>query len=175
MIEDDFPNGRPRLEEGGILFTDRKTVDKVEKMKVCTCLNPLHTCLAIYGCLLGYHKISDEMQDKELIKLVETVGYQEGLPVVINPKILNPKEFIGKWLTIIIHRHQIAQPTSKYERYHVQFIDFAIVIRLISFNSFNDLYESSADGIESAFCGIKLTKKWSVCALTAFIWIVKCT
>ncbi|MCX4295503.1 MAG: hypothetical protein OSJ73_00575 [Lachnospiraceae bacterium] len=39
----------------------------------------------------------------------------------------------------------------------------------------NDLYESSADGIESAFCGIKLTKKWSVCALTAFIWIVKCT
>ena len=29
------------------------------------------------------------------------------------------------------------------------------------------------DGIESAFCGIKLTKKWSVCALTAFIWIVK--
>lgn len=38
---------------------DRETVDKVEKMKVCTCLNPLHTCLAIYGCLLGYEKISD--------------------------------------------------------------------------------------------------------------------
>lgn len=102
VIEDDFPNGRPRLEEGGILFTDRKTVDKVEKMKVCTCLNPLHTCLAIYGCLLGYHKISDEMQDKELIKLVETVGYQEGLPVVINPKILNPKEFIDTVLKVRI-------------------------------------------------------------------------
>ncbi len=102
VIEDDFPNGRPRLEEGGILFTDRKTVDKVEKMKVCTCLNPLHTCLAIYGCLLGYHKISDEMQDKELVKLVETVGYQEGLPVVINPKILNPKEFIDTVLKVRI-------------------------------------------------------------------------
>lgn len=100
VIEDDFPNGRPKLEEGGILFTDRETVDKVEKMKVCTCLNPLHTCLAIFGCLLGYHKISDEMQDRELVKLVETVGYQEGLPVVINPGILNPREFIDTVLKV---------------------------------------------------------------------------
>lgn len=100
VIEDDFPNGRPKLEEGGILFTDRETVEKVEKMKVCTCLNPLHTCLAIFGCLLGYKKISDEMQDKELVKLVETIGYQEGLPAVINPGILDPKEFIDTVLKI---------------------------------------------------------------------------
>ena len=40
VIEDSFPNGRPSLEKGGFIFTDRKTVDKVEKMKVCTCLNP---------------------------------------------------------------------------------------------------------------------------------------
>ncbi len=100
VIEDDFPNGRPKLEEGGIMFTDRETVDKVEKMKVCTCLNPLHTCLAIFGCLLGYRKISDEMQDKELVKLVETVGYQEGLPVVVDPGILDPKEFIDTVLKV---------------------------------------------------------------------------
>ena len=31
-------------------------------MKVCTCLNPLHTALAVYGCLLGYTKIGDEMR-----------------------------------------------------------------------------------------------------------------
>lgn len=30
VIEDDFPNGRQKLEECGILFTDRETVDKVE-------------------------------------------------------------------------------------------------------------------------------------------------
>jgi len=100
VIEDDFPNGRPELEQGGIMFTDRETVDKVEKMKVCTCLNPLHTCLAIFGCLLGYRKISDEMQDKELVKLVETVGYREGLPVVVNPGILDPKEFIDTVLKV---------------------------------------------------------------------------
>ena len=51
------------------MFTERETVDKVEKMKVCTCLNPLHTALAVFGCLLGYEKkISDEMKDEELKK-----------------------------------------------------------------------------------------------------------
>ena len=35
VIEDSFPNGRPALEKGGVIFTDRETVDKVEKMKVC--------------------------------------------------------------------------------------------------------------------------------------------
>ncbi len=94
VIEDAFPNGRPPLEKGGLIFTQREIVDKVEKMKVCTCLNPLHTCLAVFGCLLGYEKISEEMKDAELTALIEEVGYREGLPVVINPGILDPKEFI---------------------------------------------------------------------------------
>ena len=102
VIEDAFPNGRPELEKGGVMFTSRETVDKVEKMKVCTCLNPLHTALAIFGCLLGYEKISEEMKDEELKKLVEIIGYEEGLPVVINPGILNPKEFIDTVLNVRI-------------------------------------------------------------------------
>ena len=102
VIEDWFPNGRPELERGGIMFTDRETVDKVEKMKVCTCLNPLHTTLAIFGCLLGYKKISEEMKDTELRKMVERIGYAEGLPVVVNPGILDPKEFIDTVLTVRI-------------------------------------------------------------------------
>lgn len=100
VIEDAFPNGRPELDKGGVIFTARETVDKVEKMKVCTCLNPLHTCLAVFGCILGYQKISDEMNDPELKKLVEVVGYKEGLPVVVNPGILDPKEFIDTVLQV---------------------------------------------------------------------------
>ncbi|MDD4496293.1 MAG: mannitol dehydrogenase family protein, partial [Eubacteriales bacterium] len=100
VIENLFPNGRPPLEEGGVIFTDRETVDKVEKMKVCTCLNPLHTALAIYGCLLGYQFISQEMKDPELKKLVETIGYVEGLPVVVDPGIIDPKEFIDTVIQI---------------------------------------------------------------------------
>lgn len=94
VIEDVFPNGRPRLEDVGVLFTNKETVDKVERMKVCTCLNPLHTALAIFGCLLGYNRIYEEMKDEDLRKLIEHIGYQEGLPVVTNPNIMNPKDFI---------------------------------------------------------------------------------
>ena len=100
VVEDAFPGGRPKLEAGGVIFTTRETVDKVEKMKVCTCLNPLHTALAVYGCLLGYRKISDELKDPELVKLVERIGYQEGLPVVVDPGILDPKEFIDTVLKV---------------------------------------------------------------------------
>lgn len=94
VVEDRFPNGRMPLEAAGVLFADRQTVDRVEKMKVCTCLNPLHTSLAVFGCLLGYTLIADEMKDAQLKRLVEKVGYAEGLPVVVNPGILDPEAFI---------------------------------------------------------------------------------
>lgn len=102
VIEDHFPNGRPALEKGGVIFTERETVDKVEKMKVCTCLNPLHTTLAIFGCLLGYTLVSEEMRNPLLKRLVEIIGYQEGLPVVVDPGILDPKEFIDTVVNVRI-------------------------------------------------------------------------
>lgn len=102
VIEDAFPNGRLNLDKVGVIYTDRDTVDKVEKMKVCTCLNPLHTALAVYGCLLSYKEIYKEMEDPELRKLVEIIGYKEGLPVVVNPGIINPKEFIDEVLNVRI-------------------------------------------------------------------------
>lgn len=102
VIEDAFPNGRPELEKGGLMFTEKETVDKVEKMKVCTCLNPLHTTLAVFGCLLGYEKISEEMKDSELKRLVEVIGYEEGLPVVVAPGVIDPKEFIDTVLNVRI-------------------------------------------------------------------------
>ena len=94
VIEDAFPNGRPALEKVGVIFTTRETVNKVERMKVCTCLNPLHTALAVYGCLLGYTSICAETNDPELAKLIQVIGYQEGLPVVTNPGVIDPKSFI---------------------------------------------------------------------------------
>ncbi|MBR2054566.1 MAG: mannitol dehydrogenase family protein, partial [Clostridia bacterium] len=98
VVEDKFPAGRPPLEKAGIYFTDRETVDKTEKMKVCTCLNPLHTALAILGCLLGHTSICGEMADEELNKLVHRLAYQEAMPVVVNPGILSPETFAGEVL-----------------------------------------------------------------------------
>ena len=100
VIENDFPNGKPALEAGGVIFTQKDLVDKVERMKVCTCLNPLHTDLAIFGCLLGYQKISEEMKDPELKKMVEILGYKEGLPVVTDPGIIEPKKFLQTVLEV---------------------------------------------------------------------------
>ena len=94
VIEDVFPNSRPPLEKAGVIFTDRQTVDKVEKMKVGTCLNPLHTILAVYGCLLGYTSIAEEMKDKHLKTFIEKTAYEEGLPVVVDPGIIKPEDFI---------------------------------------------------------------------------------
>jgi fructuronate reductase len=102
VIEDSFPNGRPPLEKAGVFFTQRETVDKIETMKVCTCLNPLHTALAVFGCLLGYKKICDEMKDADLVKLVEIIGYKEGLPVVVDPGIISPRKFIDEVLKVRI-------------------------------------------------------------------------
>jgi fructuronate reductase len=99
VVEDTFPNGRPKLEAAGILFADRATVDRFEKMKVGTCLNPLHTALAIFGCLLGYETIHEEMNDEELKNLVWKLGYREGMPVVTDPGIIRPEDFLKDVLT----------------------------------------------------------------------------
>lgn len=96
VIEDKFPNGRPALEKAGVYLTDRETVNKVERMKVTTCLNPLHTALAVYGCVLGYNLIADEMKDKELRELVHRIGPVEGMPVVTDPGILSPETFVNE-------------------------------------------------------------------------------
>lgn len=99
VCEDSYTNGRPPLHLGGVLYVDRETVDKVERMKVCTCLNPLHTALAIFGCLLGYTLISAEMRDDDLRTLVTKMGYQEAMPVVTDPGVLRPADFIDAVLT----------------------------------------------------------------------------
>ena len=43
VVEDKFPNGRPNLDksESGVYVTNRDVVEKTERMKVTTCLNPL--------------------------------------------------------------------------------------------------------------------------------------
>ena len=96
VVEDRFPNGRPALEKAGVYMTDRDTVNCTERMKVTTCLNPLHTAMSMYGCLLGYTRICEEMKDADIVKLIKRLGYVEGLPVVVDPKIMSPKAFIDE-------------------------------------------------------------------------------
>ena len=104
VIEDKFPNGRPPLEKADspqnrILFVESsEIVNKCEKMKVGTCLNPIHTTLATFGCILGYNSIFSEMKDSLLKELVYKQAYEEGLPVVVHPGVINPEEFLKQVL-----------------------------------------------------------------------------
>ncbi len=95
VIEDNYTNQRPPLHLGGALYTTREIVDQVETMKVTTCLNPLHTAMSIYGVMLGYTLISAEMADEDLRPFIQKIGYMEAMPVVTDPGVLNPYEFIG--------------------------------------------------------------------------------
>ena len=96
VIEDTFPNGRPALEKAGFIFTDRETVKAVEAMKVGACLNPLHTVLAVFGCVLGYGYIHEAMRDEALVNLIKHIGYDEALPWVPDPGIIRPVDFLDQ-------------------------------------------------------------------------------
>ena len=61
---------------------------------MCTCLNPLHTAMSIYGCMLATpHQRRDA--DEDLRSFIQKIGYIEAMPVVVDPGVLNPYEFIG--------------------------------------------------------------------------------
>jgi fructuronate reductase len=106
-------------------MTNRETVTKVEKMKVCTCLNPLHTALSLFGCMLGYIKVSEIMTDKDLVKLVKVIA-EEGMPVVSEPGIISPEEFVDTVINLRLPNpfipdtpQRIVMDTSK--KMHVRF------------------------------------------------------
>ena len=99
VMEDRYTNGRPPLERGGAIFTDRETVNLIEKMKVGACLNPLHTAMAIFGCLLGYTRISEEMKDADIVSLITKMAYEESLPVIRDPGVIRPGDFLETVLT----------------------------------------------------------------------------
>ena len=97
VIEDNFPNGRPAFENvSGVYLSDRDTVNLSERMKVTTCLNPIHTALCTHDIMLGYKLIADGMHDPEIKKLAHQLGYIEGLPVVKSPGIISPEKFLDE-------------------------------------------------------------------------------
>jgi fructuronate reductase len=80
------------------MFADRETVDKFEKMKVGTCLNPLHTALAVFGCILGYETIHDEMETPSLRSWYGS-GVQGGHAGGFQPWYHEAEDFLNDVLT----------------------------------------------------------------------------
>lgn len=153
VIEDSFPNGRPQLEKAGIYFTERETVDKTEKMKVCTCLNPLHTTLAVFGCLLDYSFISEAIADKDLITLTKVIGYKEGLPVVNDPGIIRPKEFLDTVLNVRIPNPYMPDTPKRIATDTSQKLSIRFGETIRSYQASCELHIEDLEGIPLVFAG----------------------
>ena len=48
-------------------------------------MNPMDTALGLFGCLLGYTRICDEMQDPDLVNLITRMSEREAMPRVTDP------------------------------------------------------------------------------------------
>ena len=100
IIEDKFAGERPNWDDLGVRVVKREICDDFENMKVTTCLNPLHTALAVAGSLLRFATIDAEMRDPALSALVHDLGWKEGLPVVANPVVVKPEDFLREVLEV---------------------------------------------------------------------------
>lgn len=98
LIEDDFPNGHPPFEQLGVILTGRRIVEKSARMKACTCMNPMDTALAVFGCLLGYDRVSAEMNDADLVALITRMSEREAMPFVTDPGVIDPFAFLHEVL-----------------------------------------------------------------------------
>ena len=99
LIEDRFPNGHPPLEQTGVIFTTRNVVDRTARMKSATCLNPIDTSNAIFGSLFSYPTIAETMRDVDLQRFNRKMSYGEAVPMVTDPGIVDPWEFLHEALT----------------------------------------------------------------------------
>ena len=113
LIEDKFPNGHPPLEQTGVIFTTRSIVDRTARMKACTCLNPIDTSNAVFGCLFGYDTIAETMKDADLQNFNRKMSYDEAIPMVSDPGVVDPWEFLHEVLTERLPNPYLADQTKR--------------------------------------------------------------
>jgi fructuronate reductase len=92
VIEDEFCNARPALEQVGVTFShDIAGYDRA-KLRL---LNGAHSSLAYLGSLLGLEAVRDAMQHAPLARFVARLMRESILPVVALPAGLDGEAYIG--------------------------------------------------------------------------------
>jgi len=79
VLEDDFADGRPPLDEAGVLLVD--DVGPYESMKL-RLLNAGHQCLCYFAALCGYRMVHDAARDPLLAEFLLAYFDSEGVPTL---------------------------------------------------------------------------------------------
>jgi mannitol 2-dehydrogenase len=79
VLEDDFADGRPPLEEAGVLLVD--DVGPYESMKL-RLLNAGHQCLCYFAALSGYRMVHDAARDPLLVEFLLAYFDSEAVPTL---------------------------------------------------------------------------------------------
>ena len=79
VIEDDFPQGRPMLEQVGVQFVDDVTPYETMKLRI---LNAGHAAIAYPSALLGYESVHDAMNDADIAHWLMQLMRREVIPVL---------------------------------------------------------------------------------------------
>ncbi|MEE6127166.1 mannitol dehydrogenase family protein [Chryseobacterium arthrosphaerae] len=109
VIEDNFIAGRPAWERVGVEFTHDVTA--FENMKL-SLLNASHTLLSYPAFLMGYRKVDQAMQDKNLVKLIRTFMDADITPFVPAPENTD----LEKYKETLIERfanHSVSDQVSR--------------------------------------------------------------
>lgn len=79
VMEDNFPHGRPPLEEVGVEFVTDVVPYELMKLRV---LNAGHASLAYAAALLGHRMVHEAMGDKDIVDWLRTVLSREAIPTL---------------------------------------------------------------------------------------------
>ena len=79
VMEDNFPLGRPALEEVGVEFVEDVAPYETMKLRI---LNAGHAAIAYPGALLGHHFVHDAMADADVTNWLTTLMRREVIPVL---------------------------------------------------------------------------------------------
>ena len=79
VLEDNFPSGRPALEEVGVTFTPHVAAFELMKLRI---LNGGHAAIAYPAGLLGIHFVHDAMADPQVRSFLDKLEREEIIPNV---------------------------------------------------------------------------------------------
>lgn len=81
ILEDDFADGRPPLEEAGVLMVDDVAPYEAMKLRL---LNAAHQCLCYFAYLTGHQFVHDAIADRPLAELLRGYWDSEAIPTMVD-------------------------------------------------------------------------------------------